>query len=124
MGQRQGETAVIFASVRNGDDAAGYDAAAIAMERLAARQPGYRGIESARGADGAGITVSYWADDAAAAVPTPPVGSFAGDRVSIAVTTNAGEVTWTASAANASGVTTELVAQRLPSEVALPTLEL
>ncbi|MGP7794824.1 antibiotic biosynthesis monooxygenase [Sphingomonas sp. CLY1604] len=66
MGQRQGETAVIFASVRNGDDAAGYDAAAIAMERLAARQPGYRGIESARGADGAGITVSYWADDAAA----------------------------------------------------------
>ncbi len=66
MGQRQGETAVIFASVRNGDDAAGYDAAAIAMERLAARQPGYRGIESARGVDGAGITVSYWADDAAA----------------------------------------------------------
>lgn len=36
------------------------------MAALAARQPGYAGIESARGADGIGITVSYWEDDAAA----------------------------------------------------------
>ena len=35
------------------------------METLAAQQPGYLGIESAR--EGLGITVSYWADDAAAA---------------------------------------------------------
>ena len=27
---------------------------------LAARQPGYLGVESVRGADGFGITVSYW----------------------------------------------------------------
>jgi heme-degrading monooxygenase HmoA len=27
---------------------------------LAARQPGFLGVESARGADGLGITVSYW----------------------------------------------------------------
>jgi heme-degrading monooxygenase HmoA len=30
------------------------------MEELAAEQPGYLGIESTRGADGLGITVSYW----------------------------------------------------------------
>ena len=32
----------------------------------AAAQPGYRGVDSARGADGIGITVSYWADEDAA----------------------------------------------------------
>lgn len=63
---RTGQVAVIFASQRNGRDPAGYAAAAAAMEALAATQPGYRGIESARDADGFGITVSYWADDAAA----------------------------------------------------------
>lgn len=30
------------------------------MEELAARQPGYLGLESTRGSDGLGITVSYW----------------------------------------------------------------
>jgi heme-degrading monooxygenase HmoA len=63
---RVGQVAVIFSAQRNGHDAAGYDAAAAAMELLAARQPGYRGMVSARGPDGFGITVSYWADDAAA----------------------------------------------------------
>ena len=43
-------------------DAAGYGEMAAAMEQLAAVQPGYLGIESARDADGAGITVSYWRD--------------------------------------------------------------
>lgn len=32
------------------------------MVALAAEQPGYLGIESARDADGHGITVSYWRD--------------------------------------------------------------
>jgi heme-degrading monooxygenase HmoA len=54
------EIAVIFTSRRTGADPAGYDAAAARMEELAARQPGSRGIESARGDDGFGITVSYW----------------------------------------------------------------
>ena len=36
------------------------------MDALAAEQPGYLGIESAR-ADPLGITVSYWVDEAAAA---------------------------------------------------------
>jgi heme-degrading monooxygenase HmoA len=63
---RLGQIAVIFASQRTGDDAAGYAAAADAMAALAAQQPGYRGMASARGDDGFGITVSYWADDTAA----------------------------------------------------------
>lgn len=58
--------AVIFASMRTDFDDAGYQAAAEQMDSLARLQPGYRGIESARGADGFGITVSYWADDASA----------------------------------------------------------
>ncbi len=36
------------------------------MAALACEQPGYRGIDSVRGGDGVGITISYWADDAAA----------------------------------------------------------
>jgi heme-degrading monooxygenase HmoA len=38
------------------------------MVELASRQPGFLGVESSRGADGLGITVSYWASlDAIAA---------------------------------------------------------
>ena len=61
-----GEIAVIFVSEVTGADSDGYAAAAAVMEALAATQPGYRGIDSARGLDGRGITVSYWADEAAA----------------------------------------------------------
>jgi heme-degrading monooxygenase HmoA len=56
-------TAVIFTSLRTEHDH-GYNAAAEAMEKLAAEQPGYLGIESAR--QDLGITVSYWRDEAAA----------------------------------------------------------
>ena len=66
MGDRTGQTAVIFVSVRTAADAAGYGAAAAAMEALAAQQPGYCGFESARGPDGLGITISYWASEASA----------------------------------------------------------
>ncbi len=58
--------AVIFTSQRSAPDPA-YDAMAEAMVALAARQAGYLGAESARGADGLGITVSYWTDEAAIA---------------------------------------------------------
>lgn len=51
--------AVVFSS-RQSDDTEGYDDMAQRMEALAAQQPGYLGIESARSADGFGITVSYW----------------------------------------------------------------
>jgi heme-degrading monooxygenase HmoA len=57
--------AVIFTSVRTAADDAGYAAAATAMDELSRRQPGFLGIESARGADGLGITVSYWASEGA-----------------------------------------------------------
>jgi heme-degrading monooxygenase HmoA len=60
--------AVIFSSQSTGVDVAGYEETAVRMETLAATQPGYLGIESVRGADGFGITVSYWSteDDARA----------------------------------------------------------
>ena len=61
-----GTTAVIFVAQRSLDDDADYCAAAQEMDALAATQPGYIGIDSVRGADGLGITVSYWTDDAAA----------------------------------------------------------
>ena len=61
-----GTIAVIFTSQRTDRDDAGYAQAAAAMDALAARQPGYRGIESARDAAGFGITISYWARDTAA----------------------------------------------------------
>lgn len=56
--------AVIFTSARTTDDAPGYAAMATRMGELAAEQSGYLGIESSRGVDGLGITVSYWATDA------------------------------------------------------------
>lgn len=52
--------AVMFTSLRNGDDADGYAEASERMMVLAAQQPGYLGAESVRDADGVGITVSYW----------------------------------------------------------------
>ena len=57
--------AVIFTNVQS-DDIEGYGDAADRMEALAAAQPGYLGFETARTPGGAGISVSYWADAAAA----------------------------------------------------------
>lgn len=51
--------AVIFTSLRTDGDQ-GYSAMATQMLELAAQQPGFLGVESAR--DAIGITVSYWAD--------------------------------------------------------------
>jgi heme-degrading monooxygenase HmoA len=53
--------AVIFSSLRTDGDH-GYEAMAQRMVELGAGQPGFLGIESARGGDGFGITVSYWSD--------------------------------------------------------------
>jgi heme-degrading monooxygenase HmoA len=55
--------AVVFTSLRTEGDR-GYAAMTARMERLAAEQPGYLGVESARA--GLGITVSYWVDEDAA----------------------------------------------------------
>ena len=63
MTERLGQIAVIFLSVRTEAHDDDYQAAAAAMDALAAAQPGYCGMESARGADRLGITVSYWADE-------------------------------------------------------------
>ncbi len=61
-----GAIAVIFIAQRTDADEQGYGVAAAAMDALAATQPGYLGIDSVRNADGFGITVSYWADEASA----------------------------------------------------------
>jgi heme-degrading monooxygenase HmoA len=58
--------AVIFTSRRTEVDE-GYGATSDRMIELAARQPGFLGVESARGADGLGITVSYWESEEAIA---------------------------------------------------------
>ncbi len=55
--------AVIF-STRRSDDVEGYAAIAAHMEYLAAKQPGFLGIESVADNE-RGITISYWADEAA-----------------------------------------------------------
>jgi uncharacterized protein len=57
---------VAFCNRRPADGAGdGYDEMAVEMDLLAAAQPGYIGIDSARTNAGAGITVSRWASIAA-----------------------------------------------------------
>ena len=55
--------AVIFTSQRTAGER-GYGAVADRMVELAAQQPGFLGVESARNDEGLGITVSYWKDEA------------------------------------------------------------
>ncbi|MDG6440581.1 antibiotic biosynthesis monooxygenase [Pseudomonas syringae pv. actinidiae] len=57
--------AVVFTSLRTPDEGHAYATAAQRMVELARQQPGFLGVESARGDDGLGVTVSYWTDEAA-----------------------------------------------------------
>lgn len=58
--------AAIFTSVFSADgDRAAYSVMAARMKELAASMPGFLGMESVRGDDGFGITVSYWATEEA-----------------------------------------------------------
>jgi len=57
--------AVIFTSARTAQDDAGYQHAAQRMLERVQAQPGFLGVESVRSEDGLGITVSYWASEAA-----------------------------------------------------------
>lgn len=57
-------TAVIFSSIRTEGDQ-GYARMSARMVELAAQQPGFLGVESAR--EELGITVSYWATEPDAA---------------------------------------------------------
>jgi heme-degrading monooxygenase HmoA len=56
-----GAYAVVFTSLRMPGDG-GYQQTSEEMAALAASQPGYLGMESARDESGVGITVSYWRD--------------------------------------------------------------
>jgi heme-degrading monooxygenase HmoA len=58
--------AVIFTSLRT-EGERGYGRMAERMVELAAQQPGFLGVESARNPGGLGITVSYWASEEAIA---------------------------------------------------------
>jgi heme-degrading monooxygenase HmoA len=58
--------AVIFTSLRTDVDN-GYGETSDRMLELASQQPGFLGVESARGEDGLGITVSYWESEEAIA---------------------------------------------------------
>lgn len=55
-------TAVIFTSERTSEYQAEYEQVAARMDDLVRLQPGFLGMESVRGTDGVGITVSYWKD--------------------------------------------------------------
>lgn len=52
--------AVIFSSIRTHNEDPEYETMAERMVELAAQQPGFLGVESARSE--VGITVSYWSD--------------------------------------------------------------
>lgn len=52
--------AAVFSSQRTDDDNDGYGETADRMWELASQQPGYLGMETVRGDDGFGMTVSYW----------------------------------------------------------------
>lgn len=52
--------AVVFVSRQTEDEADQYAQTAERMEALARQQPGFVGVDSVRGADALGITVSYW----------------------------------------------------------------
>ena len=54
--------AVVFTSLRSTTDPEGYGRTSQRMFELAAQQPGFLGVETARGAESVGITVSYWRD--------------------------------------------------------------
>ena len=56
--------AVIFTAQRTLSDEDMYSLTAERMVELAQKQPGFLGVESVRGEDGIGITVSYWRDRA------------------------------------------------------------
>jgi heme-degrading monooxygenase HmoA len=54
--------AVVFTSLRTAGDN-GYGKRADEMLKLVADQPGFLGVDSARGADGLGITVAYFTNE-------------------------------------------------------------
>ena len=56
--------AVIFTALRTLSDEDMYSLTSDRMVELAQQQPGFLGVESVRGEDGIGITVSYWRDRA------------------------------------------------------------
>ncbi|WP_158893134.1 MULTISPECIES: antibiotic biosynthesis monooxygenase [unclassified Pseudomonas] len=62
------EDCVVIAFIsQRADEDPDYERMAARMVELAQAQPGFLGMESVRDADGRGITLSYWTDQAAVA---------------------------------------------------------
>lgn len=57
--------AVVFTSIRTPMDGDAYAATADRMVELAQTMPGFLGVDSVRGENGLGITVSYWQSEEA-----------------------------------------------------------
>ncbi len=62
--EADGGYAVIFTSLRSEGEDEAYAETAKRMLSLVSQQPGFLGMDSVRGVDGKGITVSYWKDRA------------------------------------------------------------
>lgn len=65
-GPPAGVIAVIFTSGLSDRDPDGYAGAATRMVEAAGARDGYLGIMSTRSAEGVGVTISWWRDEAAA----------------------------------------------------------
>jgi heme-degrading monooxygenase HmoA len=72
--------AVVFSSQLNGNGE-GYDEMAAKMFQIAVGQPGCLGAETARGADGFGITVAYFKNEDAVRAWKEDVGHLAAQRL-------------------------------------------
>lgn len=69
-----------------------------------------------------GLTTKFYQINATGTAPTtPPTSTFAGDSITLVAGMVSGKFTFTASAANASGVKTELLLQKLASDDRTPT---
>jgi len=62
--EASGGYVVIFTSLRSEGEDDAYTETAKRMLSLVSQHPGFLGMDSVRGADGKGITVSYWKDRA------------------------------------------------------------
>jgi hypothetical protein len=69
-----------------------------------------------------GLTAKYYQINPTGTAPTtPPTAPFAGDSITVTVALVDGDLTFIASAANAAGVQTELLLQKLASDDRTPT---
>jgi len=68
-----------------------------------------------------GLTIKFLQINPTGTIPlTPPTGAFTGDSITITASAGSGTITFTASAANASGIKTEILVQPLANANRVP----